>query len=316
MKKLLFISPDYYGFHEVLLDGFQKYSNHEVTLVITNEKYVYKNLFEKIINFLSKAFLKKNLKKIKQEELINKNILNNDHYDIVFVNRPDMLSEKTYQILSKICNKKITYYWDSFEKIKGQEETIKYFDKCYSFEKTDCEKYNLEENFNFYFSQEKTEHLQFDVFFLGTFDSRFSNLLEILSKLKLQFLSVNCVIYSNKNLVELQKKYPDIKFIKNPICFKESTTESKNARIILDVQHNNQEGLSFRPFEAMGLRKKLITTNKNIIKYDFYNPNNIYVWDENSTQLPVSFLQSEYEENNYKIMEKYNLKNWVNRIIK
>ena len=320
MKKLLFISPDYYGFHEVLLDGFQKYSNHDVTLVITNEKYGYKNFLEKINNFLSKTFLKKNLKKIKQEELINNNILKNDKYDIVFVNRPDMLSERTYQILNTICKIKITYYWDSFDKIKGQEETIKYFDKCFSFEKRDCLKYNLKENNNFYFENNNNNNnndneIDCDICFLGTFDLRFSILLDILSKLKTQFLTANCVIYSNKNIDKLQKNNPDVFFISNPIGFNESTKVSKKARIILDVQHENQEGLSFRPFEAMGLRKKLITTNKNIIKYDFYNPNNIFVWEEDSVELPQSFLTTDYEDLDKKIMEKYYIKNWVERII-
>ena len=41
--------------------------------------------------------------------------------------------------------------------------------------------------------------------------------------------------------------------------------------IILDIAHPHQKGLSFRPYEAMGLRKKLITTNKDITNYDFYN---------------------------------------------
>ena len=68
MKKLLFISPDYYGFQEVLYDGFVRYSDYKVTLVITNEKYKYKNFAEKIQNSFSKLFLKKNLKKSLREQ--------------------------------------------------------------------------------------------------------------------------------------------------------------------------------------------------------------------------------------------------------
>lgn len=315
MKKLLFISPDYYGFHEVLYDGFVRYSDHNVTLVITNEKYKYKNFAEKIQNSFSKLFLKKNLKKIKQQQLLNNNILVNDFYDIVFVNRPDMLTVETFNLINRICKKKITYYWDSFEKIKGQEETIQHFDICYSFEKSDCEKYNLQENHNFYFETTTAKKSNFDLFFLGTFDSRFDVLQNILSKISAQSITYKCVLYKNKNAHELQTKYQDIEFINKPIQFNLSAQASKNAKIILDIQHQNQEGLSFRPFEAMGLRKKLITTNKNIVNFDFYNPNNIFVWDEDCTSLPDQFLRSEYEQIDKTIFDKYSLENWVKKII-
>ena len=315
MKKLLFISPDYYGFQEVIYDGFVRYSDHKVTLVITNEKYKYKNFAEKIQNSFSKLFLKKNLKKIKQQQLLNNNILINDFYDIVFVNRPDMLTLETYNLINRICKKKITYYWDSFEKIKSQEETIQFFDICYSFEKSDCKKYNLQENHNFYFETTTAKKSNFDLFFLGTFDSRFDVLQDILSKIKAQSITYKCILYTNKNANELQTKYQDIEFINKPINFKLSAQASKNANIILDIQHQNQEGLSFRPFEAMGLRKKLITTNKNIVNFDFYNPNNIFVWDENCTSLPDQFLQSEYKQIDKNIFDKYSLENWVKKII-
>ncbi|WP_228731997.1 MULTISPECIES: hypothetical protein [Pseudomonas] len=44
-----------------------------------------------------------------------------------------------------------------------------------------------------------------------------------------------------------------------------------------------QAGLSFRFFEAMTSRKKVITTNKSVVDYDFYNPANILVIDEKYT---------------------------------
>ena len=65
--------------------------------------------------------------------------------------------------------------------------------------------------------------------------------------------------------------------------------------IILDIAHPHQKRLSFRPYEAMGLRKKLITTNKDIANYDFYNPNNIFIIDDvYNIHIPTDFITSNY----------------------
>ena len=47
--------------------------------------------------------------------------------------------------------------------------------------------------------------------------------------------------------------------------------------IILDKVYPNQQGLTMRTLESIGAGKKLITTNKSIQHYDFYNTNNIAI---------------------------------------
>ena len=58
------------------------------------------------------------------------------------------------------------------------------------------------------------------------------------------------------------------------------------SKIIVEIQRNDQIGLSFRIFEALGYRKKLVTTNTDVVNYDFYNPQNILVIDENNIEIP------------------------------
>ena len=59
---------------------------------------------------------------------------------------------------------------------------------------------------------------------------------------------------------------------------------------------------------------KLITTNKDIKNYDFYNPNNIFVWDENTKEIPDSFFELQYQELPKEIFEKYSLKTWIKTV--
>ena len=75
-----------------------------------------------------------------------------------------------------------------------------------------------------------------------------------------------------------------------------------------------QQGLTFRVFEAMGFRKKLITTNADIVNYDFYNANNIFVWTEDSKEIPDAFFETDYEELPEEIFKKYSLENWLKTI--
>ena len=60
------------------------------------------------------------------------------------------------------------------------------------------------------------------------------------------------------------------------------------------------------------MNKKLITTNPDIINYDFYNPNNIHVIDEENIRFDAEFFNvpyepiPEYKYNNYKKIVCYN----------
>ena len=72
--------------------------------------------------------------------------------------------------------------------------------------------------------------------------------------------------------------------------------------------------MSFRVFEALGHRKKLITTNKDIVNYDFYHPQNILVLDKEKMEIPEDFVFSPYVEIDETVFAKYKIKNWVKEV--
>jgi hypothetical protein len=49
---------------------------------------------------------------------------------------------------------------------------------------------------------------------------------------------------------------------------------------ILEVVQNNQAAVTLRTLEAIYYGKKLLTNNKNIKKYSFYNPKYIQVFSD------------------------------------
>ena len=114
-KRLLFIAPGYYGFNEVVFEGLKKYSGYDVTHINSTLPYQYKNIFEKIYNFVLKTFLGKNLKNIKSAAHIQ-NTINILDYDVLLVNRPDVLSLNDLDLAIKKSKHSIALFWDSIQK--------------------------------------------------------------------------------------------------------------------------------------------------------------------------------------------------------
>jgi hypothetical protein len=69
-----------------------------------------------------------------------------------------------------------------------------------------------------------------------------------------------------------------------------------------------------RTFEALGSRRKLVTTNAALREYDFFNPVNITVIDRRRPQLDREFLHTPYEPVKESIRQKYSLSHWVREV--
>lgn len=314
-KKMLYIAPDHYDFYKVILKGFQDFTDHSVVMVLSNGySYHYKNLGERCLNFFLKLCFHTNIKKIHSQKVILQKINQYPTYDIVYVNRPDMLSTELLALIAQKATFSIAHYWDSFSKIKGQKETMPYFDIHYSFDQNDCTQYGLHFTPNFYFTENHSSKPQYDVLFLGTYDYRFTQIKQIIQQLNHQGKNAKALLFSKDKNIRKKHTSQKISFLDKIIPFSEIVAHSGNTQIILDIHHRNQSGLSFRPFEAMGLKKKLITTNPHIKTYDFYNPNNIFIWTNTTLSVPDSFFTTPYTEIPIAIRQKYTLENWVHSI--
>ena len=89
-----------------------------------------------------------------------------------------------------------------------------------------------------------------------------------------------------------------------------------DSRCVVDVESTGQHGLTMRSIEILGLRKQFVTTNKDIIHYDFYNANNILVIDRKDPKVDMSFFEKPYMELPEELYDKYSLKNWVLEVLK
>lgn len=311
--KITILSLDLYGFNKFIVDELK---NKDVNATYINSaefKYVYKNFGEKLKNFLSKTFIKKNLKKIKQTNFIL-NKIPNDIQDITLVVDPAHFNHIVLKEIRKKSVKLIAYNYDSIAQLPLPADKISYFDEIYSFDKDDCKNYNFKFITNFIYSTKKEiiTNYRLKAF---TIQSKSNDRIRTLSKIadELDALNINSYefhVYGktkkgiNNNIIFFNERIP-------LHTFKE---KMENSEILLDLVRDGQNGLSFRIFEAMALQKKLITTNKNIIDYDFYNPNNILVIDKKRPVISAEFLNSKYQPISENIYNKYTLDQWLKTI--
>ena len=311
--KVLFMCPDYFGIYSIIEKEITDSLKCDLKTVVFKD-YKYKNNLEKLQNFLSKTFLKKNLKKIWASQQHIKSIKEDDFYDIVFIICPDFLLDNELEFIRKRAKKTIVYFWDSFKNIKGYERTLKYFDIKYSFEPRDVKKYDLNLLTNFYYNTTRNDNSSNDLYYIGTFDERITTIEKIINSIEINNLKILIILISRKQKIKQKYQSNFIKFLDKPITFTENEKIYNDSKIILDVHKPIQNGLTFRVFEAIGKGKKIITTNKDIVNYDFYNPANIFVWSQENKKIPIEFFTNKYEELPADILANYNVKNWVKTI--
>ncbi|MGL5797842.1 MAG: hypothetical protein ACRCYT_06505, partial [Cetobacterium sp.] len=114
-------------------------------------------------------------------------------------------------------------------------------------------------------------------------------------------------IYDIKDILSFQK-----------LTYKENIENVKKSKVVVELNYFTQNGLTLRTFECIGAETKLVTENKDICNYDFYNSDNIYILkDEKDIEnIPVSFFEKPYIKIDENIKEKYSLDGFIKEIFK
>ncbi|QHI38966.1 hypothetical protein IMCC3317_43660 [Kordia antarctica] len=309
-KKILIIAPFAFGYTAHIQKALQQYKTIDAEILYLDQPaFSYKNTFHKAQNFFSKLFLGKNLKKTFVTDRIKKSIEKLGKQDEIFIIRPDILSDDLLNFIKSFTNKFIAYYYDSTRRFPRKVDLIPMFDKIYSYDRLDVSTYNLSFLTNYIF--EESNHVKYDYQFfnISTNDYRFPLLENLANYLKQHKWTYNIQVYNGS---EMPAEHVEIITTQKSIL--EVSELIQKAKIIVEIQRTEQVGLSFRIFEALGHRKKLITTNKDIVNYDFYHSQNILVVDENNIEIPEDFVTSPYMEIDETILSNYKIENWVKPI--
>ena len=313
MKKILLIAPSFFGYEKVIKENIEKL-NYDVD-------YISENIFDINILFKIKRKIYKDricdnyfFKKIKKK------------YDIVFIIRGYYLSPNVMEFLKeKNPNAKfVMYQWDSVKNNNNAASISKYCESCSTFDIEDAIKYGWLYRPLFYIKKtERNEKRKFDMSFIGTLHSQRIKIYEYIKE-KFKDKCNYLYIYSKKfNFYKQKYFYKNIDYIQSnnkDIKFKSLTLRKVNeimasSNIIIDYTHPNQSGLTMRTCESIGHKCKLITNNVRVKEMNFYNPNNVYIYDINDIKIPNDFLESKYVELSDDIYEYYSIDNWIKEIL-
>lgn len=311
-KRITLIYPFAYGYLDFVVNELQSYSDIIVADIKTDSiKYKYPNLGSKIWNGITKIF-GKNIKK----EFFKNQILEriNEKQDIIFIIRPDLMEDSLLKELKEKTNCFIAYYYDSCKKYPRQVQIADIFDEIYSYEKEDIEKYGFIETTNFIYDEQiESNEIKYDIFNISSFDSRINEIDNISKQLSENGFKINFILFWFEKL-----NYQYLTSITEYLSLDETKQLISQSKAMIDIQRDDQKGLSFRTFESLGYRKKLITTNSSVKNYDFYNPNNILIIDSGNLDIKAlkKFIELPYIEISREILDKYTVQTFVKKTFK
>ena len=251
-------------------------------------------------------------------------------YDYIFFIKGESISNSIVERLRNVHPeaKIIMYYWDSIANNHNAKGMLKSFDKVLSFDKNDCKEFDLEFLPLFYIPQYaeiagKQVEQKYDLMFAGTTHSdRYEFVTKIVDQFKTNGRSCFTWFYfpSKVNFYKLKWDNPKFRsarmedFVFTPMPRERLLEYYAESRTQIDVQHPKQTGLTMRTIETLGAKKKLITTNADVVTYDFYRPENVLVVDRQNPEIPREFIESEWEDIPQEIYEKYSISSWLNTI--
>lgn len=255
-----------------------------------------------------------------------------EKYDFVLIIKPDEFSEKVVHLASTMGNKTVGYIWDGLRLFlkPNLDKNRKFLDELYSFDKNNIKDFpELDMKFltNYYVPDAQLtpfNERKVDVYYIGALagtlptqrrDWKMANLIKHLKG------NLDIRIHISREFQEKDKGLkPEVNYTTEFTTLQENYEKTRNSKIVIDICKSHHIGLSFRFFECLLYKTKIITNNTDVVNYDFYHPNNILVVDfdhiDDYAQQLREFQETPYHDINETIRKKYSLENWIKYIFK
>jgi len=326
-KKILFLSPKFFDYEKEIIIELEKQG---ANVIFFDERP--KN------DFTTKLLIRLNFRNIIRKRINSyySSIINStlkEDFDYLFIISPETIDVEKIETIKKLHKniKVYIYLWDSIKNKKNALSLLSASDKFVTFDRSDKNKFKQVKFLPLFYIDDykniphaKNKKLpQYDLSFIGTVHSdRYRTIKNIERLAKENNLNIFYYFYSPSKVLfffqRLLKKdfrhidWNDISFIS--LSKKDVLDIIQNSKVVIDIHHPNQLGLTMRTIEMIGAKKKLLTTNKDVENYNFYNLNNIFFFDRNYPKIDFEFFNNEYQELESELYESYSLTNWIKRI--
>ena len=321
-KNILVIMPTAFGYDQEIKRTLESQGAH-VNIIFENIKELslaYKFVYVYLKPWRSRFIYHYYKKKI---SAINRKI------DYLFVIRGSTLTKDILSLIQEKAApdcKYIMYQWDSIKNNSSVMPIIGSFDSIATFDIQDAQNLNWKYRPLFFiehFISEKKSR-EIDIAYICSVHSqRF----QIYKKVKSLCLSqgwsfhhhmfINWVLFLkykflDRNPVICEAKSADLSF--RSLSLTETYSLYQKSKIALDYTHPGQTGFTMRTIETLGNECKLITNNTLIRDADFFDPNNILVYEGTDVEIPEWFVQTPYRKLDNDVYKKYSLTQWIQDI--
>lgn len=253
----------------------------------------------------------------------------NEVFDYILICRGEAFTPLTIMHLRKAfaSAKILLYFWDIL-RCADVRYNIPYADKALSFDPQDAEENEgLEFRPTFFVEEYRAVNdspgIKNDICFIGTLHSNRHNIIKWVEKsFTDQGFRFYKYLYVPSPLVYVKDfitKFPYVPLSEvhfTPISVCDTVKVLNETKAVFDINYTAQKSLSTRAYEAMAARRKYITTNPEVTKYEFYNPSNIIVVDLNNPIIPSDFFSTPFEAVPESVLYKYSVAGLVDDLFK
>lgn len=327
-QKLLLIAPLFFGYYKEIVKEAEQLG-YEVTYLCDAPS---DSNLSKAISRVNKNFIR-----FKTESYFKKTVIpliEGKDFDFVLVVAgmtfsftPDMvkaIKDKLYKA------KFIIYQWDSEKNLKHVKNIHQYFDKIVTFDRCDFIEKDYYEFLPLFYTkiyesigEKSVTDFKYDCSYVGTaHPKKFQDINMISYALKEEFknqfiyhyMPSKLKYYYHKLLATEYKEARTSDFQYQKVSSDEMMKIFELSKCILDAPQGGQVGLTIRTIECLGARRKLITSNEDVVNYDFYTPENIYVYS-GDIDFNSPFFTQPYKEIDKEIYQKYSLREWLQTLL-
>ncbi len=304
--------------HEVMWRDIEKLENgHYVPDIFTTNNRVLHFVRNKMLSpKINKGIIKKINKIWYQFYTLQKlNFDSEMNYILLTDGRPDYYQNGYLADLKKKYPIKfILVYLNSY--YTSTKAVLDFKDICdyvFTYDKADAEKYGFIHFHGVYSRPDairsKSESAQEDILYIGGENARLETLLKCYERFKAEGLKT-CF-----RIVKVEKerqKYADDIVYNEEIPYDQVLAKVKRCNCILEVLNAKRKGTTLRAFEAVFLKKKLLTNNENIVDMQFYDPRYMKIF-KNVEDIDIDFVKKR-ETVSYSYHDEYSPIRLVERI--
>lgn len=320
-KNILVILPFYFGYQSVI-QTFLLSTGANVWMIdedVNEFSFFHRTVsvyFPKLYYKVVRDYYRKSFKNLPK------------HMDYILIIKGSTLTidEINYLKVEYKNAKYIMYQWDSVSNYPHAVEVASWCDICLTFDPKDAEKYKWKYRPLFFDAKSchETKNKDIDIAYICSLHSEraklYKSLLEAVDKNHLVFFgymySSRWSFYRQKYLKKNKLFDIDVGCIKfKPLTMDKTSAVYDSSKAIVDLKFSNQNGLTMRTIESIGHKCKLITNNKLVADEDFYDPCNIYIYDNiDNLKIPFDFLYTEYRQIPERVYDKYTVEGWAKDI--